>query len=396
MTTTEIATTGSSGVSTVASEIQAGVDASFGRHDAVRDETPRLTLEDVRDELVSQWDSQDPTDYFRTPDTMQVLFTHGEKPLVRLIQREGGGSFGEPMPITRYALKQLSSWVLGTDQLRRLKMLNALTGKDEQAGKIATAVWFKFAKGNTKELRLRTVQHKGQPLIRGVVTPDFTPYDDLNLVEDILAEMGNLPVFDWRRWGYGFRLRAALDSTESLSLDTPVPMLEAFNGEAGNKGIWITGGTYRLTCTNGCGMWADKAAFKRNHVGDVDHISEIVASALDNVAIRATGVLRDYEAAAEAQFDDLLDGLAFIDEVIAPHISEANHERVKVALDHPTTSSRLLLTSVFDAVTLAAQGQIDAFAQRDMETIALTALHQGLNRRDNDGKVRVRQPIGLA
>ena len=120
------------------------------------------------------------------------------------------------------------------------------------------------------------------------------------------------------------------------------------------------------------------------HTGNVQRIIDGLPGAITEIKMKTTGMAEQYAASLDTAIDD---AHAFMVDIFADILTGTQIERASVALDDPSTarsaSGRPLLASVVDAVTLAAQSEIDLFRQQQMEGSAFEALRVGLRRRED-------------
>jgi hypothetical protein len=349
-------------------------------------------LEEVRDYLAKLEKLQDPVDHDRSLDQLHVAFS-GKHMTGRFLRHDGISD--EVLLVTDTGASQLSRDVLPS---RFFSGLKTLAQMDESGEKLATLVWAKFS-GKKETVRMvRTIRMKvsGQVYraIRSCHSQGYAPYSNLQFVQDLLDHAGHfaeLPVLDWRVADNGLRLRfAGIDKELSvlrhwdggdsgdgvIPLNEPIPMIECWNSETGQRRVGLRGGMFKLVCTNGMGHWDDKREWNWIHRGSASRIQDGVRSAFEDILTSANGVVEAYQQALNVSIDDTF---AWME-------AELHHQKVpervitaaQTALTDPTTTEGGSLASVVDALTLIAQ-QEDMFQQYELERSASRILRRGLS-----------------
>jgi hypothetical protein len=353
-----------------------------------RGELGSLHLEEVRDHLKVLADKQQAHDYDRSFSQLHVDFQSG-----RVIAQFLGpnGLEGEPMLVHKNAYSQMCDKLLPRSGGNFLLEL-ASTG--EQGRKAATGNWFLFRKGSEVPVMFRTVytrdplSGKVMPMIRAQQSQGYGVYDNLTLVEDMLSnapELRDMPVIHWKLTDTAMRLRFAMQPTDQIELHKPIPILEGWNSEAGQRNVILQAGAWKLICWNGISHWDTTAQFKWRHYGNSTRIEQGVESALNEIRTAANGVVEAYDAAGDIFVEDVF---GFIErELKREKVTGAQISAAQSALDDETTTQGNRLTSVVDAITLAAQ-DLDLFLQSDLERAAARTMQRGRSiARDNGGRI---------
>jgi hypothetical protein len=284
--------------------------------------------------------------------------------------------------------------------------LKQLAQMDMSGARLATQVWDKFAAQQTTVAnKVRTIRMKvGSEVyrvIRSCVSQEYADYSNLEFVQDILdnaGEYSNLPVVDWRVSDSGMRIRfAAMDSAffgfanldQSVLLEEPLPMVEAWNSEVGRRRVGLRAGMWRLASTSGLGHWNAVTEYNWTHRGRTSRIQTGVQTAYSNLFSSANEVILAYQEARSITIDN---AEVWMEQELKlmPDVPKRVIVASISALTDPTTTKGGVLASVVDAITLAAQSETDIFSQHDIERAASRLLMKGRAiAARNDGNIPV-------
>jgi hypothetical protein len=357
-------------------------DRTFAAKGSQRGVLTTIHLEAVRDHLAAVTRAQQAEEMDRSFSNMHLSFDNG-RVYAQFITPNG---LGERMLVHKTAYGQMASNLLpnrGGGFLLDQSALGAV------AERVATLSWATFARQDTKPRMFRTVMTRDpadgvvKRMIRSQHSQGYAPYDSLRFVNDLLdtAEVRDLPVLQYHLSDGAMRLRFALKPGEEIALREPTPMMEAWNSETGQRSVGLSGGIWKLICTNGMGSWEKSSEWRWRHYGNSERISDGVRSAVDEIRVTSGGVLEAYNRALDVAIDD---AAAWLERELireqAPAVFTASAVR---ALTDETTTPGGLLASAVDAVTLAAQDADDLFAQAEYEAFAARIMRRGLaNARD--------------
>ena len=358
-------------------------DRTFAAQGSTRGVLSTLHLEDVRDHLRTLHTHQRPEEIERSFSQMHLSFDGG-RVYAQFLSPRG---MGERMLVHQNAYQQMSQTLLPA---RGGGFLLDQSAFGAQGEKVSTLSWATFARSDEKPRLFRTILTRDPAtgeavrMIRSQHSQGYAPYDNLRYVEDLLAnapDVRDLPVLQYHNTDGAMRLRFALKPGAEISLNTPIPMLEAWNGETGRKRVSLNGGIWKLVCTNGMGSWERDAEWAWRHYGSSDRISAGVRSAVEETTVSSTGVLDAYTKALDVAIDD---AAAWLErELTREKASQTFVARAQHALTDATTTPGGLLASAVDAVTLAAQETPDLVEQAEYEAFAARILRRGLgNARD--------------
>lgn len=342
-----------------------------------------LRLEEVRDHLKRLHGLQQPEEHERSFSQTHLSFDGGRV----YAQFIGPNGPGEKMLVHTTAYQQMATNLLPTRGGAYLLDQAAL---GEKAEAVSTLSWAMFSRNDDKPRMLRTILTRDPAtnapirMIRSQHSQGYAPYDNLRFVQDLLdhaPDVRDLPVLQWHLTDGAMRLRFALRPGSEIALREPTPMLEAWNSEVGKRAVNLSGGIWKLICTNGMGSWEKSAEWAWRHYGDSDRISRGVRSAVEETSTTASGVLDAYGKALDVAIDD---AAAWLERELtrekAPAVFVA---RAQAALTDATTTPGDMLASAVDAVTLAAQSTDDLLAQSEYEAFAARILRRGLSSAQN-------------
>jgi hypothetical protein len=353
-----------------------------------RGELSEHKLVDVHDRLTKLRRLQDPQDIHASLSKLHVDFDdqHMSASWSVATDTTTGGTI---YLVSNTAASQLASNVLPS---RFFPGLRQLAKMDWKGAKLAEGAWNHFASRTTKKRKVRTARAKVNGQIRHVIrschSTQYAPYDNLELVSDILDYAGDfsaMPVISCWVSDQGMRIRFyAIDPTvaafmnldpDSL-LNEPIPMIEVWNSEVGRRRIGMRAGLYRVVSATGLTAWSDKQEFSWIHRGKSTRISDGFRSAFSSLLETAQDVIAVYK---EAMTIDIDDAEAYLVAVLGKHgasDSTIKHAKTFLAEDATITPGGTL-ASVVDAIALAAQKTCDLFMEEEIEKIASLVMIQG-------------------
>jgi hypothetical protein len=333
-------------------------------------------LEEVRDLLKRQRDLQDPKDFDRSFSQMHLSY-RGGRVTARFLSPDQGTD-GEEMLVHDNAYRQMSSTLLPA---RFGNGLLAQAAMGDTGEKLSTMSWALWSQKNLTPRMLRSVLTrdggKVQRMVRSQHSQGYAVYDNFSFVQDLLdnaPDLGEMAVLDFRVTDTSMRVRLAGVPKDQIELKVPVPMLELWNSEAGRRRTVLSGGMWKLWCTNGCGTWDSKSEFAWRHFGNTERIRDGVASAIGEIRTAASGVVEAYNQALDVSIDD---AFAFMErELRREGATKEQIGRAQSALTDETTTPGSRLASTVDAVTLIAQ-DFDLFEQSNLERAAARMMRRG-------------------
>ena len=352
-----------------------------------------LHLEEVRDLLRRQNAAQDPVSFDRSADQLHLDFQNG-RVTAQFLSPDGLDP--EVMLVHENAYRQLSSTVLPNRFGNGLLELAALGDRGE---KLATMNYAMFSQNSRegyqsdKPLMFRSVRTRDtdgtvRRMLRSQHSQKYAEYDNLMFVDDLLSnapELANMPVLAFTASDTIMRLRFLTEDVSAMELRTPVPIIEAYNSEAGRRMTILNSGIYKLICTNGMASWSVKSAFAWRHYGRTSRIAQGVGSAIRNLQTEARGVVKLYEDACNIAIDDAFTFMTR--ELKKEKLTKEQINRATAAIGHEWNTPGDTLATVIDATTLIAQ-EFDMFEQANIERAAARMMQRGLAAADN-GRILV-------
>jgi hypothetical protein len=350
-----------------------------------------MHLEGVRDLLQKQADLMEPKDMDRSFSQMHLSYTDGRVTAQMLDANQGLDP--EVMLVHKNAYDQMSGNLLparfGTGLLAQSEI-------GEMGEKLSTMSWALWSAQNKTPRRFRTVRTRDEDgqvhrVIRSQHSQGYAVYDNLMFVQDLLdnaPELTDMSVIDFRVTDVGMRLRFSTEDVGRFELNKPMPIIEAWNSEAGRRRTVLNAGIWKLICTNGMHSWDESSSFAWRHFGNTDRIKDGVASAINEIRTASKGVVKAYNSALNISIDD---AFKFMErELKKEGLNKSQISQAQAALDHDWVSEGRNLASVVDATTLIAQ-EFDMFEQSSIERAAARMMRRGQNEAlSNNGRILMR------
>ena len=346
-----------------------------------------LHLEEVRDLLRRQSKQQDPVSYDRSADQLHLDFQNG-RVTAQFLTRDGLDP--EVMLVHKNAYDQLSRTVLPSRFGKGLLEQAELGAAGE---KLSTMSWALFSQGSDKPVKIRSVRTRDKDgivrrMLRSQHSQTFAEYDNLRFVEDLLSnapELAAMAVLNFKVTDTLMRLRFCTEDVGTFELNKPMPIIEAYNSEAGRRSTILTAAIWKLICTNGMQTFSEKDSFRWIHSGNIQRISDGVGSAVENLQTKARGVVKLYNKALDVSIDD---AFAFMtQELKREKLTKEQINRATASIGHKWNTPGDKLATVIDATTLIAQ-EYGMFEQANIERAAARMMQRGLAAADN-GRILV-------
>lgn len=346
-----------------------------------------LHLEEVRDLLRRQSKQQDPVSYDRSADQLHLDFQNG-RVTAQFLTRDGLDP--EVMLVHKNAYDQLSRTVLPSRFGKGLLEQAELGAAGE---KLSTMSWALFSQGSDKPVKIRSVRTRDKDgivrrMLRSQHSQTFAEYDNLRFVEDLLSnapELAAMAVLNFKVTDTLMRLRFCTEDVGTFELNKPMPIIEAYNSEAGRRSTILTAAIWKLICTNGMQTFSEKDSFRWIHSGNIQRISDGVGSAVENLQTKARGVVKLYNKACDIAIDD---AFAFMtQELKREKLTKEQINRATASIGHKWNTPGDKLATVIDATTLIAQ-EYGMFEQANIERAAARMMQRGLAAADN-GRILV-------
>lgn len=343
-------------------------------------------LTDVAKRLSLVRDLQQPTDHRQPLSGLHVDFTQG-------FMNAGWTDNPERIYlVSSNAAGQMARQVLPS---RFFPGLRQLAKMDRVGADLASRTWNKFASTQRSPSLVRTTRAKVEGKIHWVIrscqSTKYAPYDNLELVTDIMEnaqEFASMPVISCHVTDYGMRVRFyAIEQTlatfmhfdKDALLNEPIPMIEMWNSEVGRRRVGFRAGLYRVVSATGLTCWSDRQEISWTHRGRSKRIVDGVRSSFADLVATARVVIKVYKRAIEVPVDDPEEYLVAVAEKYK--IGPSHLKSCKVALADPTTTPGGTLASVVDAIALAASN-LEGWGGEDLERIASTVMEAGVRKYD--------------
>jgi hypothetical protein len=223
---------------------------------------------------------------------------------------------GETFYFKKKGISDVQQQILPPSFFKGLKQLSVI---DPAGADLATRVWSKFAQDKTQVRLVRTILTRLDNgsvvrVIRNCQSLAYAPYSHLRLVEDLLHQgqaYGKMPVLHWRLSDPGFRVRFAcidptiysLSAVDASILETePIPVVEAWNSETGQRKVGIGAGVYLLR--NGAFIGATGRLGKEEwiHKGNLGRIRTGLQTQYSLMMQQAAKAVQDYTDATLVEF----------------------------------------------------------------------------------------------
>ena len=401
--TRPLAVIGSDSTPAGAMTLRDRVLADFTMHDALRGGAPvsgggmddgaqvqaanwnPLTLEEVRDDARRRAEEFGAVDVVRSLPLWHIDYRgHADLPAGRIAASYmTSRGMSEPVSMTRRALVQYCRDILPARGLGYNDALAALGPQGRHMATITTAMFAQQASDRARRVRLyrrEDVDGVTRLTARAVVSDTYGVYSDAELLDQLLSEprFAQLPVLAYRATDSSMRLRVALEPMEGPPVvGMPIPMVEVWNSEVGASSVALKAGVWTLHCTNGMAGWTRGMCRRWNHSGDMRRIREGVPQALDEMRVRAAGVVDQYGEALRVAIDD---AGAWMDQMLADRLSAVQLTTAQSYLDDDRASLAPAgsLARVVDALTFSAHSYGDPATAEVVEHAGASLLGRGL------------------
>ncbi len=223
---------------------------------------------------------------------------------------------GDTLYFKKKGISDVQQQVLPPSFFKGLKQLGVI---DAAGADLATRVWSKFAQSKTQTRLVRTILTRLDDgsvvrVIRNCQSLSYAPYSNLRLVDDLLhnsSQYGKMPVLHWKLSDPGFRIRFAcidhtiysLSAVDASILETePIPVVDAWNSETGQRKVGIGAGVYLLR--NGAFIGATGRLGKEEwiHKGNLRRIRNGLQTQYSLMMQQAAKAVQDYTDATLVEF----------------------------------------------------------------------------------------------
>lgn len=345
--------------------------------------TSPVTLELIRDNIRQLNLSVQPKDMVINLSQVFYDFTDGRAKMIPFsINRQGQRVTGEPMFFTTHGWSQWGKQ-LGLPRSGANFIKECATRMGGERGlQIATMNALSWGARVDKSVTVRTHRYNGELYIRSIVSGQYGIYDNLDFIEDVLAELGNQSVYRGQITDSGMMLRL-VDSVETgeIQTNTLYQTLNLWNSEVGFKRAGMGAGTMRLSCLNGMGEYTSSGIHQWSHRGSSQRISDGVAGVAQAIRTKSSGLVDEYNRALDMQiantFDDMMSWVGTTAVDSSPMFNKSRMGDLETAMFDETGNDPLTLAGVVDGITLMAQ-DLDVFEQMEAERIAVKVMRQGI------------------
>ena len=266
--------------------------------------------------------------------------------------------------------------------------LKELAVRSDNGGDLATQVWEEFVHDQDTVRMVRTI-NMGLPegtrrVVRSCPSTKYVPYSNLFFVQLMLDHVANnytqFPVVDWILTDNGFRLRFV---EGDLSSGEPLPMIEAWNSETGNRRVGVRGGVFHSGKSVTLTHWDNSKEKSWIHRGEAKRIRREIGPAFDDVFNTAHGVVASYKSASLVAVET---PYQFLEKQLSGQLSDKAIKAIQEALTLELDGNATLEDCV-DAVNLSGEGK-DIYDQAEIEKVSANVLKKGLAiASTNNGKV---------
>jgi len=355
---------------------------------SARDKFVTKSLEEVLANLEDQKKREDPKDITRRLTSMKISFDDSV-PQGQFI----GQSDGEPIIFNRRAFRQLCTSVCGTGSVRMIDRALKLN----QGDKLAALVINAFRQESTAVHQFRTaLDMNGKRRVNAMLSDSYGVYDNVDFIKDTIMCLEE-DINEWHVVRYhnrDGRMYTQLVHVNDIYLNRevgkPVPAMILRNGQFGDSSCSVSGGTYKLDCSNGMFSVTGTNIRRWNHSGNTStNVTKKLPDAIDDIRISANGLIEADQQALATEIDNAFE---FYNQAVGDAHSDTFKEHVQwTMLNEPTVRGNgRLLTSIPDSLTFLAQEQADLGRQAELELLAGQLLHQGLGQAVNN---RIHVPL---
>ena len=325
-------------------------------------------LTDVGNTLSQIEAKQDPKDVMVAVDDIGITFQG--KLMEGYIDGLGANPSTYGLRFSTNGAGQLASMVLPA---RFFSGLKELALRSPHGASLADQAWEEFAKENDTRRMVRSVLMNlpggPQRVVRSVHSTKYARYAHADFVNDMLSyastDYTGLPVVDWFLSDNGLRLRFV---DGDLTSGDPLPMIEAWNSETGNRKVGVRGGVYHSGKEVAFTHWDSNQERSWIHRGDRQRIRDNVNDAFQEVHNTAFAVVGAYQGAAQVAVES---PFQFLEKQLKGVLTKDLLKEVQSNVHGET------LEACVDAVSLTAATKKDLYAQAEIESAGAVVLNKG-------------------
>lgn len=213
--------------------------------------------------------------------------------------------------------------------------------------------------------------------IRALMSSDFEPFDNLELLEVVEPFVGDGEVKWYHADDMTVHVTITWPNTEEVIKvgDVVRRGIHLSNSETGLRSVTIAGVLDRLICSNLAIAHGGGGGMRRfRHVGDPNKLRDQVKAAIDETYLESTKLLAQFRASLEKAVDDPFN---YLERVAKDKTNEMTQEQFKASLDAFMLEPDNNLFGVTNAITRAAQ-VFEGEARYDMQRLGSKVLAEGL------------------
>jgi hypothetical protein len=226
--------------------------------------------------------------------------------------------------------------------------------------------------------------------IRAVVSDRYALFSNLKMVNELLANsthFARTPVLSWQLTDNGIRIRfLGLDTSTAafaafdpeVLTGEPLPVVDVWNSETARGVLGMRGGLYNVKTATGMGHYDDSRTFRRRHTGQVSKMASRFAGAYIATTRDANQLIHEYTTASQVDVEDM-------ETWVKKHLGKKGEgvpdrviDVIVAALKDPDVTPGSKLTTIVDAITIAASKEDDVFTAADIEQAGSRLMRKGL------------------
>lgn len=225
--------------------------------------------------------------------------------------------------------------------------------------KWANINWFAQHGGYDREVTVRTVQGDRA---RAILTQDYTPLDDMDVIPMIADILGDDEVTieqaDFADDFTHMRILFPRERTEARAGDIIQTGMHITNSEVGLRAVHIEPLVFRLVCTNGLVRPEGGGRTSIRHVGNPARLKDSVARAIEDAKTGASTLIEEFKRSVDHVLGDPM-------ALIESHAKQQDltKEQLNAVLDAFVTEADETLFGAVNAFTHAAQRE-ESFERR--------------------------------
>lgn len=240
--------------------------------------------------------------------------------------------------------------------------------------------WLVQLMGDNQSVVLRTAK---QQQVRALVTDSYTAFDDVDLLDAVIAVLGEQPAIAatariaWMEvreesthvrivWG---------ERDESLRVGDPVLRgIHVSNSEVAARSVRIEAVVLRLVCLNGMLAPSSKGAQVLRHVGDKERLLGAVREAVEDASVETERIIADFRRSLRVPIPE---PAAFFAEVVKEEETMTQEDLKTILSAWEDAGAERTLFGVTNAMTAAAQA-LPGDRRYELESMATRVMRREL------------------